>query len=126
MTSSTTLNTKQELREKLANIVVDQTEHIKYCNLFPEDQKRVDQTMQLLTDTAKAKVNKALDEAADKVRSMEIDIEASEKQIENTGITGDQLEMQILNLRIEADDRKDVLNDAVSAIERVRKEINNE
>lgn len=49
------------------------------------------------------------------IESVEIDVEATRKHMESKGAT----ENDILNMEIEADDRKDVLHDALEAVRAV-------
>ena len=102
---------QEELRRKIEDLIVDTTLHPVDASL---------RVMQLITKATAQSNLELLDRVEKRINNLEIDIEATIAHMEKAGIAGDKLEIEILNVRIEADDRKDILKDCITAIQSER------
>lgn len=87
------------------------------CTTCPDDAIEI---AELITAYTNKQIEEVLDSLDRRVGGLEIDVEMTMRQIKLLEISDDELARHSLNLQIEADDRKAVLDDILSAIEAER------
>jgi hypothetical protein len=107
-------NTPEGLRTRLDYILKSHAcTQVNFDKAAYDDYpKMFEAVILLLSQAIDQKIDSIVGELPKAIESKEIDVEATRAHMESKGAT----ENDIMNMEIEADDRKDVLNDAKDAV----------